>query len=298
MTSIEAPKRRHPILVYLAAIPVPGLGFLLTGRLWPAVATAVLAMATLVLVPLFAIDVLDRPDILPSLMMVSSLAVRLATASLAAWLAFTDGPRVRRGFEHAWWAFGFALVVTFAWVNTLKWAVPRVATIAYVLDTSLAPQAEPYTRVVITTRGFDRDHVAINDLVAVRGASASWAGITEGGADLASLPGFARVIATTGSVVEVDINGNIKVDGFPVVATPCAPTVPHNGRSCIVEKQATPGGAKERFTTATSFAREFSATSVGPGQVFVLPDDRGRKLNAPAGLVALTDLAGRVVIAR
>ena len=296
MTQSSPLKRRHPILVYLAGIPVPGLGFLLTGRLVPAIATAVTAMATLVLVPLLSIDVLDRTDLLPTLMMVSSLAVRLASSSIAAWLAFTDTPRSYRTFEHAWWAFGFALVVTVAWINTLKWVVPKVATIAYVLDTSLAPQAEPYTRVVITARGFDRDHVAINDLVAVQGGSPSWSGVAD--PTLASLPGFARVVATAGSVVEVDINGNVKVDGFPVIATPCPPTVPHHGRSCTVEKQATTGGTKERYTTATSFAREFPATSVGPGQVFVLPDDRGRKLTAPAGLIAVGDLAGRVVIAR
>jgi hypothetical protein len=83
-----------------------------------------------------------------------------------------------------------------------------------------------------------------------------------------------------------------------VVAAPCPATVPHGGLVCTEERQATTTGEARRRTTTTSIPRVFPPTSVGPGQVFVLPDDRGRQLRAPAGLVAITDLEGRVVPSR
>jgi hypothetical protein len=147
----------------------------------------------------------------------------------------------------------------------------------------------PVTMAIIVKRGFVAADVAVNDVVAIRASTHSWKG---------KLPGFARVIAKAGSTVSVDENGRITVDGFPVVAEPCPATVPHFGLPCTAEKQATSGGAKERVVVRTSLPREFPTTSVGPGQVFALPDDRGRQLHAPAGLIALADLEGRVVVAR
>lgn len=165
----------------------------------------------------------------------------------------------------------------------------RVVTYGLVPETSMAPTFEPWSRISIIKRGFQPHTLQPNDIVAIAADSAAWS---------KPYPGIARVIATAGSRVVVDEQGAIFVDGFPVIRTPCPPAVLHGGRSCTSEKQATKQGAVERNTTATSFPRTFTATSVGVGQVFVLPDDRGRKLEAPAGLIAVVDIVGHVVPVR
>jgi hypothetical protein len=306
MTSSEAPlKRRHPMIAFASGVIAPGLGLWLTGRLPAALLTAALAIAAVLVVPLLVVDgVVGSVERLPSLLLAVSAAIRFGAAVIAAWFAFRDPPRAFKPYEHLWWAGGFVLL-SFVASTSLRdrVAFSRVASFGFGCTVGEhgvaacpgeegAPQVKqdrPVTMAVIVKRGFVAADVAINDVVAVRAGTTSWKG---------ALPGFARVIATAGSTVSVDENGRITVDGFPVVAEPCAATVPHHGLPCTAEKQATPQGAKERIVVRTSFPREFPTTSVGPGQVFVLPDDRGRQLHAPAGLVSLADIEGRVVVAR
>lgn len=306
MISPSAPlKRRHPMIAFAGGVVAPGLGLWLTGRLPAALLTAVASVVAVLVVPLLVVDgVVGSVERLPSLLLAVSASIRFGAAILAAWCAFRDPPRVYKAYEHAWWAAGFVLV-SFVASTTLRDRVAfgRVASFGFgcVLGTrgvATCPgeegspsmrQDRPLTMAVIVKRGFVPAAVAINDVVAVRGASSSWSG---------SLPAFVRVIARAGSTVSVDENGRVSVDGFPVVAEPCAPTVPHYGLPCTIERQATDTGTAERIVVRTSFPREFSTTSVGPGQVFVLPDDRGRQLQAPAGLVSLADLEGRVVVAQ
>jgi len=283
-------KKRHPMIAFAGGVLAPGLGFWLTGRAAPALLTAALAVGAVLIVPLVVIDADLGVKHMPALLIAVSAGVRFGAAALAAFLAFRDAPRAFKPFEHPWWAVGFVLL-TFFGNTTLRDRVasPRVAAFGYSLDTALAPTAEAGTMVVVQRRGFDATKARINDLIAMTPKSPSWSG---------ELFGFARVIALPGSVVEINESGQVKVDGFPVITTPCAPTVPHNGRACLHEKQATPQGAVERYTTTTSFSREYAPTSVGQGQLFVLPDDRGRKLAAPAGLINVADVAGLAVIAR
>ncbi len=299
-------KRRHPMIVFAGGVIAPGLGFWLSGRLAPALLTAALATAAIILVPLMSVDgVVGNVDRLPSILVVVSAAIRFGAAAIAAYLAFRDGPRVYRSFEHPWWAAGFILV-TFVSSGALRDRVvsPRVAAFAFgcvVGDRStdsvgIAECASPddarqrSTMVVIVKRGFRGDALAVNDVVAVAPKSASWSG---------EQPGVTRVIAVAGSTVSVNgDDGVVTVDGFPVIAAPCDANTPHFGRPCTLEKQATPSGARARTITRTSFPRGFETTSVGKGQVFVLPDDRGRQMNAPAGLVAISDIEGTVVVAQ
>lgn len=306
MNSTEVPlKRRHPMIAFAGGVIAPGLGLWLTGRLPAALLTAALAIAAVLVVPLLVVDdVIGSVERLPSLLLGVSAAIRFGAAVIAAWLAFRDPPRAFKPYEHVWWAGGFVLMSFIASTSIRdRVAFDRVASFGFgctVGDASVAAcpgeegapsmrEDRPVTMAVIVKRGFVAADVAVNDVVAVRGGTTSWKG---------ALPGFARVIATAGSTVSVDENGRITVDAFPVVAEPCAATVPHHGLPCTAEKQATPAGAKERVVVRTSFPRAFPTTSVGPGQVFVLPDDRGRQLHAPAGLIALADLEGRVVVAR
>jgi hypothetical protein len=306
MTSTEAPlKRRHPMIAFAGGVIAPGLGLWLTGRLPAALLTAALAIAAVLVVPLLVVDgVVGSVERLPSLLLAVSAAIRFSAAVIAAWFAFRDPPRAFKPYEHAWWAVGFVLL-SFVASTSLRdrVAFDRVASFAFgckVGDSGVtacpgeegAPslrEDRPVTMAVIVKRGFVPANVDVNDVVAIRADTTSWKG---------RLPGIARVIAKAGSTVRVDENGRITVDGFPVVGDPCVATVPHFGLPCTAEKQATPTGAKERVVVRTSFPREFPTTSVGPGQVFVLPDDRGRQLQAPAGLVNLADLEGRVVAAR
>jgi hypothetical protein len=306
MSSDSTPlKRRHPMIAFAGGVVAPGLGLWLTGRLPLALLTAALSIGAILVVPLLVVDgVIGEVERLPSWLLGTSASIRFGAAILAGWFAFRDPPRVYAPFEHAWWAAGFVLV-SFVASTSLRdrVAFARVASFGFgcvVADGGVAacPGQEgapstrsdrPLTMAVIVKRGFVPADVRVNDVVAVRGDSSSWRG---------ALPAFVRVIAQAGSTVSVDENGRPVVDGFPVVAEPCAATVPHYGLPCTHEKQATPAGTAERRVVRTSFPREFSTTSVGPGQVFVLPDDRGRQLEAPAGLVSLADLEGRVVVAR
>ena len=279
------------MMAFAGGVLAPGLGFMLTGRLPLAILTGVLSIAIVLLVPLMVVDgVFGTIDRLPSYLIVTSAALRFGAAAIAAFLAFRDPPRVYRPFEHIWWAAGF-VVVSFAVNDGLRTriAYEQVAEFGFVTDTSLVPTTTPGAMTVIIKRGFDVSRVKVGDLVAIKRQSASWDG---------ELPGFVRVIALPGSVVEMKNNGNLFVDNFPVIQTDCPASVPHHGYTCTHEKQATKEGSHERNTTATSFSREFTPTSVGKGQIFVLPDDRGRQLKAPAGLVAMGDVLGAVVVAR
>jgi len=306
MTSTEVPlKRRHPMIAFAGGVIAPGLGLWLTGRLPAALLTAALAIAAVLVVPLLVVDgVMASVERLPSLLLAVSAAIRFGAAVIAAWFAFRDPPRAFKPYEHVWWAAGFVLLSFIASTSIRdRVAFDRVASFGFgcvvgASGVAACPGEEgapsmredrPVTMAIIVKRGFVAADVAVNDVVAVRASTHSWKG---------KLPGFARVIAKAGSTVSVDENGRITVDGFPVVAEPCPATVPHFGLPCTAEKQATSGGARERVVVRTSLPREFPTTSVGPGQVFVLPDDRGRQLHAPAGLIALADLEGRIVVAR
>lgn len=298
-------KRRHPMIAFAAGVVAPGLGLWLTGRLPAALLTAALSIAAVLVVPLLAVDgVLGSVERLPSMLLASSAAIRFGAAVLSAWFAFRDPPRAFKPYEHVWWAAGFILV-SFVSSTSLRDRVASERVAAFAFGCQIAeggvaacPGEEgavsqrsdrPLVMAIVVKRGFVPADVVENDVVAVRAGSPSWPGTS---------PGLVRVIAKAGSTVIVDENGRLTVDGFPVIAEPCAATVPHHGLPCTAEKQATAAGAKERVVVRTSFPREFPITSVGPGQVFVLPDDRGRKLQAPAGLVNLADLEGRVVVAR
>jgi hypothetical protein len=293
------------MIAFAGGVVAPGLGLWLTGRLPAALLTAAASIGAILIVPLVIVDgVVGSIERLPSWLLAVSASIRFGAAIIAAWCAFRDPPRSFHTFEHAWWSAGFVLL-SFVASTSLRdrVAFERVASFGFgcVVGASgvtacpgeegapSARQDRPLTMAVIVKRGFVPADVAINDVVAVRGASSSWKG---------TLPAFVRVIARAGSTVAIDHDGRITVDGFPVVAEPCAPTVPHFGLPCTVEKQATEKGTAERVVVRTSFPREFPTTSVGPGQVFVLPDDRGRQLQAPAGLVSLADLEGRVVVAQ
>jgi hypothetical protein len=293
-------KKRHPMIAFAGGVLAPGLGFLLTARPVPAAFTVVLSLALTVVVPVVVVDgVLGSVDLLPSVLVAVTAFVRFGSAGLAALLAFRDAPRVLRPYEHVWWAAGFVLL-TFVASGKVRDAVAteHVAAFDFPLNTALRPAIAEDRMLVIVKRGFEPARVAINDVVAVKAASHSFPRDPALPPEQDARRGFARVIALPGSTVEVKEDGSVVVDGFPVIAQPCPATFPAEGHVCIEERQATTRGEARRMTTSTSFARTFSPTAVGPGYVFVLPDDRGRKLHAPAGLVAVGDLEGLVVPAR
>jgi hypothetical protein len=292
--------KRHPMIAFAGGVVAPGLGLLLTARPAGALLVATLAVALTIAVPALVTDgVIASVDLLPSLLVATSAIVRFGAAALAAWFAFRDAPRARRPYEHVWWAVGFVLV-TFVVSGKVRDAVAtaHVAAFDFPLNTALRPAIADDRMLVVVKRGFDPTRVAVNDLVAVRADSRSFPRDPALPPEAPSRRGFARVIALPGSTVEVKEDGGILVDGFPVVASPCPATVVTEGRVCIEERQATTRGEARRLTTQTSFSRAFPPTAVGPGTVFVLPDDRGRKLHAPAGLVTMSDLDGLVVAAR
>ena len=291
-TTTTVEKSRHPMLAFAAGMVAPGLGLMMTGRLWPALATAVVSFVVGVLLPLVVVTSFPaRLDTLPALVFAGGAAVRFGTSVVAAWLAHNDGPRVRQGFEHPWWLLGFLVVVFFGTAQVRDRVSADVVAFDRLADSALRPLVRENALLVINKRGFRGEQLAINDVVAVPGRGPE---LEQG----AARRGYTRVIALPGSTVEVKEDGSVVVDGFPVVNGACPPTIPHAGHSCTWEKQATTKGTVERYTTATSFSRAFPPTSVGPGQVFVLPDDRGRQLRAAAGLVAFTEIEGVVVVSR
>lgn len=281
------------MIAFAAGVFCPGLGLLMTGRLIAAVSVVVVWFCTYLLVPVVIID--QSPDslkILPSILLASNAAVWFGAAVISAGLAWKDGPRERKVYEHWWILVGWFIVVFGGFSQVRNTLIKSQVIIEPLWDTSLRPTVAEGALLVTPVRGFDAAKLKVNDVVAVPGAGA----VVKEGAD--ALTGYARVIALAGSVVEVKEDGAVVVDGFPVVTTPCAATVPHDGHSCAHEKQATPQGAVERDTTATSFAQAFPPTSVGPKQVFVLPDDRGHKLQAPRGLVDVDKIRGVVVVSQ
>lgn len=283
-------KPRHPMVAFAAGVACPGLGLLLTGRFLLAAFVVALWFMMYLVTPILVID--HAPELLPKLpkiVLASNAAIWLGGAILAAGLAFKDGPRVRKGYEHLWWVAGFFLVVFVGFSQLRARLLEPQMVLRPLYDTSLLPHVKEGTILVVQKRGVDVDRVAVNDVIAVKDAGRA---LSEDVFDY----GYARVIATAGAVVEVKEEGSVVVDGFPVITTPCAATVISSGHSCFHEKQATTAGTAERDTVATSLSRSFPPTSVGPGQVFVLPDDRGRKLRAPAGLIATNAIAGRVVV--
>lgn len=295
-----AAKKRHPMIAFAAGVLAPGLGFLLTARPIAAAFTAVLSVALTVVVPVLVVDgVFGSVDLLPSLLIAITAFVRFGSAGIAALLAFRDAPRAFRPYEHLWWSAGFVLL-TFVVSGKVRDAVAtdHVAAFDFPLNTALRPAVAEDRMVVVVKRGFEAARVAVNDVVAVRADSHSFPRDPALPPEQHARRGFARVIALPGSTVEVKEDGAVVVDGFPVIAQPCPATFPAEGHVCVEEKQATTRGEAHRMTTSTSFARTFAPTAVGPGYVFVLPDDRGRKLYAPAGLVATGDLEGLVVPAR
>jgi hypothetical protein len=297
---VVSPKKRHPMIAFAAGVVAPGLGFLLTARPAAAAAVAFSAVALTVVIPIVVVDgVVASVDLLPSVLVATSAFVRFGSAALSAWCAFRDAPRTFRPYEHPWWAVGFVLV-TFVLSAKVRdgWTSEEVAAFDFARSSVLRPAIAEDRMLVVVKRGFRPDHVAINDIVAVRADSRSFPRDAKEPEGSASRRGFARVIALPGSTVEVKTDGAVFVDGFPVVTRPCPPEFPAEGHSCLQERQATTTGEVTRMTTATSFARSFAPTAVGPGTVFVLPDDRGRQLKAPAGLVNVSDLEGLVVVAR
>lgn len=283
---------RHPMMAFAAGVFCPGLGLVMTGRIAAAAVVVVAWVCTYVLAPILVID--HAPDLLPklpSILLASNAAVWFGAAIVAAGLAWKDGARERKLYEHWWILVGWFVVVFVGFSQVRNTLVRSQVLLQPIYDTSLRPTVVEGTLVVVPVRGFDPKDLRVNDLVALPGAGKVLD--DKGSRDL----GYARVIGVAGNVVEVKEDGAVYVDGFAVVTTPCAATVPHDGHSCAHEKQATPQGAVERDTTATSFARAFPPTSVGPTQVFVLPDDRGRQLPAPAGLVDVKDIAGKAIVA-
>lgn len=282
---------RHPMMAFAAGVFCPGLGLVMTGRIAAAVVVVGVWFCTYLITPIVVID--HAPELLPklpSLLLAANAAVWFGAAIVAAGLAWKDGARARKAYEHWWILVGWFIVVFVGFSQVRNSLVRDQVLMQPVWDTSLRPTVAEGTLVVVPVRGFDPSTLRINDLVALPGRGKV---LDEAGAKDV---GYARVIGLAGSVVEVKADGAVVVDGFPVVTTPCAATVPHDGHSCAHEKQATPQGAVERDTTATSFARAFPPTSVGPRQVFVLPDDRGHQLEAPAGLVDVKDIAGRAIV--
>jgi hypothetical protein len=292
-TTTTTTKARHPMMAFAAGMIAPGLGLMMTGRLAFALLTALVSVVVGILVPVVVVDAFPASlDKLPAMVFAGGAAVRFGTSVVAAWLAHSDGQRERKGFEHPWWLVGFLVVVFFGTSQLRDRVGARVVAFDRLADSALRPMVSENALMVINKRGFAPEKLAINDVVAVPGRGPV---LEENGAPRR---GYARVIGLAGSTVEVKEDGSVVVDGFPIVNAPCPPTVPHAGHSCVFEKQATPQGIAERYTTTTSFARAFPLTSVGPGQVFVLPDDRGHKLRAAAGLVAFPEIEGVVVIAR
>lgn len=283
---------RHPMTALIAGMFCPGLGLVATGRITAgALAVALWLMVYLVL-PVLVID--HAPDslpTLPSLMLAANASVWFGAAILAAGLAWKDGPRVRRSYEHIWWLVGWFVLVFVGFSQLRSKVLETQLKMAPIWDTSLRPAIVEGQLLIVQRRGFDPRLLKVNDVIAVASAGKVI------NADGEAYDGYARVIAIEGSVVEVKEDGAVIVDGFPIINMPCPASVPHDGHTCVQEKQATPRGAVERYTTATSFARSFPPTSVGPGQVFVLPDDRGRQLTAPNGLIDVHSLLGTVIVA-
>lgn len=294
-TTRDLPIPRHPMMAFAAGVFCPGLGLVTTGRLPLALVAVALWLGVYLVLPVVVVD--RAPDLLhrlPSLVLAANAFVWFGAAIIAAGLAWRDGPRLRKSYEHPWYLVGF-FVVVFVGFAQLRDSLLRTQVIIEPLwTTALQPAVGEGTLLITVRRGFDGADLRINDVVAVADSGPPFDPKEPAGKKKRS---YARVIALPGSVVEVKDDGAIFVDGFPVITAPCPPTVLAAGRSCVHEKQATTAGTAERMTTATSFARAFSPTAVGPGQVFLLPDDRGRQLLAPAGLVSFSAIEGRVVVA-
>jgi hypothetical protein len=300
--------RRHPLIALLAGVAVPGLGFWVTGRPQLALINALLAIGAAVALPVLILDghvpgPFGNVAHLPSTLRVVSALLWLPPAIIAGILAARDPPRQRRGYEHPWWVLGFAIAF-FATQTGLRLRVvqPDVFQFAWVADTALAPAIPAETIVVVQKRGVEAATLPINTLVAIANPAAQ---------DAPTAPLlFGRVVARPGVTVSVK-EGRPEVDGVAVTEAPCPPTLPHAGMICAVEKQPdaqAPGGSWERPTsvsspglgqTAGAVRIEAPLVTVGPGELFLLPDDRRAGVAGGAvGRVRAVDIVGVVHAAR
>lgn len=302
-----APQRRNPLYALVAGLAAPGLGLFVVGRAAAGVAVLVLSLAGAILVPLLAIEgtLFSLPD-LPHTLQAVVLTFWLPSAALAAGLAWKDGPRQPKHYEHVWWVLGFALCSYAARSFVDRLIVSEyIVQMAFVADTSLSPEVPPGTLVLAVRRGFDPARVQPGDVVAVRfrfdppdsddSPRNGPASATADGAKTEERLAFARVIAGPGHKVVVE-DGRPVVDGAPVQEAPCTGVLGAGG-PCARETLPT-GGEAHHTTSSTPARRRLPEVVVGDGQLFVLPDDRSASLSAPAGIVDGKDVIGRGVPTR
>lgn len=246
--------QKNPVLAFVLGFAAPGLGLLYVGRALWAVAVVVLWIAGSVGVAAAVME--SDPSGLARSQRALLVALSVLSAVSAAWMARTPVPK--KGYQHWWWLFGFALL---SWAGTTKmqqWVVStRLGFVARIPDDGMAPGHVAGELIVVDVRRTPRP----GDMVAFRRPAQP----SEQGSEEVAV---SRVIAGPGSTVRVE-GGHAVVDDVPLQEQPCTP---EDVRDASLACAVTQLGAT-RFATGGSGCA-VAVTSVPLRQVFLLPDAR------------------------
>jgi hypothetical protein len=265
---------RSPILAALLGVVAPGLGLVFAGRGLAGVLFAVVWIVAGAGVTALVMDA-DPAGLARAHLLFSAFA---HVSSAIAGAFFARRPAHKKGYEHWWWLFGFAM---FAWAAQSqvreRLVAPRIGTFWRVFDNSMEPGFALGDLLVIDARRAPDP----GDVVLVQGLG------PEGS------PGLARVIARQGQNARID-NSRLFVDEVAVAESQCRPDeIRAPGLACVAQ---TLGATRFVFGGERC---DVPITSVAAGQLFVAPDARSAEhCKRLAKLVQKSDVLGVVIRAR
>lgn len=269
------PVTRHPVLAFILGVVAPGLGLIFVGRGLLGLMVSALWIGGGVGIAALVMD--TDPASLARVHFATSAFIVVLSGVASALLA--RRPSARRGYEHWWWMFGFALV---SWtVNSEvreELVSKRFGFAMRMHDESMAPGMAPGELMVVDARRAPDP----GDVVVLH--------IERAGEPVIEV---ARVLGRAGQSVRID-NGRLTIDDVPVPEEPCtAADLKVPGLACAAQTLG-----RTRFAVGGDGCT-VPVTSVPSGQLFVAPDARTlESCRVGARLVQKADVLGVAIRAR